>query len=86
MHIRLRIQRDRSHRDDDAMIVPVIVPGTKWSCLACGFHDNDEDEDRFCGWCKSERGDWLCERCGHKNPKREDDCEGCGHPRPEDDE
>lgn len=69
MHFRIR--HDRSHRDDDAMIVRV-----GWDCTVCGAEN--EVDDSFCWVCSTERGDWLCERCAHKNKKRETACEECG--------
>ena len=83
MSIHYRILRDRSSRDDDAMIAPVVVHGAPWVC-ACGT-TNDDDWDN-CMYCNVRRGDWNCDRCGHLNPKREDACEGCGYDKPEGDE
>lgn len=75
-----RILRDRGHRDDDALIAP-CHEWKPWDCLVC-LHTID-DGGLFCPICSAERGDWLCERCGHKNKKRSPECEECGTPKPE---
>ena len=66
------------------MIARVLEHGAVWYCAVDG--EPNEDDDRFCFYCKSERGDWLCPDDGHRNPKGADECEECGRARPEDDE
>lgn len=80
--VRYRIVLDRSSRDGDAMIAPYIVPGPVWACGVCG-EDSNED-DRACWFCHTDRGDWICDRDGHKNPAGADECEECGSPKPDD--
>ena len=82
MPLRYRIVRDRSHRDDDVMIVPVYTEGPPWRCAIDG-EENGDDWGR-CMFCNHERGTWRCNSCDHLNPDRADECEGCGNQKPED--
>ncbi len=80
MPIHYHIARDRSSRDDDAMIVPIYVAGEPWRCAIDGEENND-DWAR-CKFCNQERGAWICD-CGRKNGKGDDECSECGNPRPD---
>lgn len=81
MRRRLRIHSYRDSRDGDVLISRHWTKGDVWDCACCG-EENDED-DRFCWWCRAEKGEYVCERCGHRNKRDSTECEECGVERPD---
>ena len=78
--VHYRILRDRSHRDDDALIAPIVVHGAVWYCGACG--EDNQDDDVFCWYCTAPMGSWVCD-CGRRNGKGDGECSECGREKPE---
>lgn len=83
MLLHRRIARVQDSAGDTTHLSVFVVEHEHWRCAVC-LHDNESDEWDRCGFCNRERGDWLCEPCGHRNKKGAKDCEECGTPRPED--
>lgn len=77
----LRFGRTTEDADDGATL---IVPTNEWEPWWCDCGERIGDGSVICTWCGSERGDWVCERCAHKNRRRSECCEECGSARPED--
>ena len=64
----------RGAQADNTMLV------TQWDCRVC----RSENDDRSHCWeCSQERGNWMCEDCGHVNKKGSDECETCGREKPD---